>query len=204
MFGLFKKKTFNKDHFSKIVNDLVDKMDSTQEIIIASIHSQLEEILNNWKFDLENLNPEVIDALYGYQITCLVGFCVEEKLIKREDLLIFRKEILKTIKKKSIMNTISNTKLIEDYNQRYLDCWGDIPCLNKKFYEDIMKIYKVPNDKDKIHEIIGFLEDTSVSFALQTQTNTANVFGDKVLQKKLAKRFQKYLEEESYVSKHKK
>ena len=67
-----------------------------------------------------------------------------------------------------------------------------------------MKIYKVPNDKNKIHEIIGFLEDTSVSFALQTQTNTANVFGDKVLQKKLAKRFQKYLEEESYVSKHKK
>ena len=204
MFGLFKKKTVTADKFPEIVEKLLVSIDSSQEQVIGGIRRILETMNLNWKFDLENFSPNVIDALYGYQITCLVGFCVEEKLIKREDLLIFRKEILKTIKKKSIMNTISNTKLIEDYNQRYLDCWGDIPCLNKKFYEDIMKIYKVPNDKDKIHEIIGFLEDTSVSFALQTQTNTANVFGDKVLQKKLAKRFQKYLEEESYVSKHKK
>jgi len=199
MFGLFKKKTFNKDHFPKIVNDLVDKMDSTQEIIIASIHSQLEEILNNWKFDLENLNPEVIDALYGYQITCLVGFCVEENLIKIEDLLIFKKQILKTIEK----NTILNIKLIETYNERYLDCQGDISCLNKKFYEDMMEIYKVPNDKEKIHEIIGMLEDASVSLALQTQADTANTFGDKNLEKKLTKRFQKFLTEESYSSKHK-
>ena len=55
MFGLFKRKTFNKDHFPKIVNDLVDKMDSTQEIIIASIHSQLEFYLCHlelYKFSL--------------------------------------------------------------------------------------------------------------------------------------------------------
>jgi len=199
MFGLFKKKTVTADKFPEIVEKLLVSIDSSQEQVIGGIRRILETMNLNWKFDLENFSPNVIDALYGYQITCLVGFCVEENLIKIEDLLIFKKQILKTIEK----NTILSTKLIETYNERYLDCQGDISCLNKKFYEDMMEIYKVPNDKEKIHEIIGMFEDASVSLALQTQADTANTFGDKNLEKKLTKRFQKFLTEESYSSKHK-
>ena len=62
---------------------------------------------------------------------------------------------------------------------------------------------KITNYLNKKQEIIGFLEDLSVTFALQTQYNTAKSFGDNSLKKQLFKRFEQFLKKESYASKHK-
>ena len=64
----------------------------------------------------------------------------------------------------------------------------------------MIELYKVP-DNEKIHEIKEMLEDISVVVALQTQADTAFVFGNKSLEKQLLKRFKKYLYEESWTSK---
>ena len=63
----------------------------------------------------------------------------------------------------------------------------------KKFSEDMIELYKVPDNKNEVHEVREMLEDTSVVLALQTQVDTAFVFGNKSLEKQLIKRFKKYL-----------
>ena len=127
MFNFFKKKIANEDQFPEIVEKLLVLLNKAQETAIGSIWRGLEGMNINWKFDPLKMNPKVIDALYGYQITCLVGFSSQEKLIKSLDILKFRKELLKQIES----TTEQSTKIIKEYNQRYLDCWGDIPCLKK-------------------------------------------------------------------------
>jgi hypothetical protein len=203
--GLFdflknKRKIANINQFPEIVEKLLVLLNKAQETAIGTIWRGLETMNINWKFDPLKTNPFVIDALYGYQITCLVGFSSQEKLIKSPDILKFRKELLKQIES----TTEQSTKIIKEYNQRYLDCWGDIPCLNKKFSEDMIELYKVPDNKNEVHEVREMLEDTSVVLALQTQVDTAFVFGNKSLEKQLIKRFKKYLYEESWTSKLKK
>ena len=203
--GLFdflknKRKIANINQFPEIVEKLLVLLNKAQETAIGTIWRGLETMNINWKFDLLKTNPFVIDALYGYQITCLVGFSSQEKLIKSPDILKFRKELLKQIES----TTEQSTKIIKEYNQRYLYCWGDIPCLNKKFSEDMIELYKVPDNKNEVHEVREMLEDTSVVLALQTQVDTAFVFGNKSLEKQLIKRFKKYLYKESWTSKLKK
>jgi len=199
MFNFFKKKIANEDQFPEIVEKLLILLNKAQETAIGSIWRGLEGTNINWKFDPLKMNPKVIDALYGYQITCLVGFSSQEKLIKSLDILKFRKELLKQIES----TTEQSTKIIEEYNQHYLDCTGDIPCLKKNFSKDMIELYKVP-DNEKIHEIKEMLEDITVVVALQTQVDTAFVFGNKSLEKQLTKRFKEYLYEESWTSKLKK
>ena len=203
--GLFdflknKRKIANINQFPEIVEKLLVLLNKAQETAIGTIWRGLETMNINWKFDPLKTNPFVIDALYGYQITCLVGFSSQEKLIKSPDILKFRKELLKQIES----TTEQSTKIIKEYNQRYLDCWGDIPCLKKKFSEDMIELYKVPDNKNEVHEVREMLEDTSVVLALQTQVDTAFVFGNKSLEKQLIKRFKKYLYKESWTSKLKK
>ncbi len=203
--GLFdflknKRKIANINQFPEIVEKLLVLLNKAQETAIGTIWRGLETMNINWKFDPLKTNPFVIDVLYGYQITCLVGFSSQEKLIKSPDILKFRKELLKQIES----TTEQSTKIIKEYNQRYLDCWGDIPCLKKKFSEDMIELYKVPDNKNEVHEVREMLEDTSVVLALQTQVDTAFVFGNKSLEKQLIKRFKKYLYEESWTSKLKK
>ena len=195
-----KRKIANINQFPEIVEKLLVLLNKAQETAIGTIWRGLETMNINWKFDPLKTNPFVIDALYGYQITCLVGFSSQEKLIKSPDILKFRKELLKQIES----TTEQSTKIIKEYNQRYLDCWGDIPCLKKKFSEDMIELYKVPDNKNEVHEVREMLEDTSVVLALQTQVDTAFVFGNKSLEKQLIKRFKKYLYKESWTSKLKK
>ena len=200
MFNFFKKKTATVDQFPDIILKLLEKLDSSQEASIGSIKRGLEDMEIDWEFDPYKIDTKIIDALYAYQITCIVGFASQEKLINFEDILTFKKTLLEAIK---IKNSQENTKKIETYNKRYLECKGNISCLSKKFYEDIVEIYKVSKDK-KTHEVIGMIEDSSIALAYQCQIDTAMCFGDKKLENQLVKRFQEFLFTESYTSRHKK
>ena len=89
------------------VKQLLILLNKTQETAIGSIWRGLEGMNINWKFDPLKTNPFIIDALYGYQITCLVGFSSQEKLIKSLDILKFSKELLKQIESTGSVASLS-------------------------------------------------------------------------------------------------
>ena len=199
MFNWFKKKTANKKDFPEIIDKLLERLNGAQEAAIGSILRGIKEIDPKTKINPTTVNPKIIDALYGYQITCVNGFLSTEKLIAFMDNLEFKDVLLEKIES----STGIKSNEIESYNKKYLDCCGEIECLKKTFSKDIIELYKIPLKDKNIDKLIGMLGDTAVSVAYQSQMDGAMACGDRKLGIRLAKRFKKFLYEESYASSQK-
>jgi hypothetical protein len=199
MFNWFKKKTANKKDFPEIIDKLLERLNGAQEAAIGSILRGIKEIDPKTKINPTTVNPKIIDTLYGYQITCVIGFLSTEKLIAFMDNLEFKDVLLEKIES----STEIKSNEIEFYNKKYLDCWGEIECLKKTFSKDIIELYKIPLKDKNIDKLIGMLGDTAVSVAYQSQMDGAMACGDRKLGIRLAKRFKKFLYEESYASSQK-
>ena len=86
MFNFFKKKTVTEDQFPQIIDKLVGSLDTAQKTAKENIYKVMQDMDIGWEPNLF-FNSVVVEALYGYQITCLVGFSTEEKLIQIQDIL---------------------------------------------------------------------------------------------------------------------
>ena len=76
------------------------------------------------------------EAIYGYQVTCLVGFSTTEKLIKATDLLEFRKKVLEKIEIKtglSIQQIEFNNEyfLFKEFGRFYTSSCGCFSTIKK-------------------------------------------------------------------------
>jgi hypothetical protein len=207
MFNFFRKKTVTKDKFPEIIDGLYLGVFLACSAATTVIHKRLKEI--DPKFDIESL-PSVqqklfdmtfdikglYENLYGYQVTCVVGFLSQEKLIEFMDILVLKDMLLEKIESSTGMGR----KEIESYNNKYLECGGDINCLNEKFSKYIIRVCEITLKDKNIHKIVGHFTDLAISLAMQTQANAARAFGDKKLAGRLEKKFDEYYYKQSYLS----
>ena len=124
MFNFFRKKTVTKDKFPEIIDGLYLGVFLACSAATTVIHKRLKEI--DPKFDIESL-PSVqqklfdmtfdikglYENLYGYQVTCVVGFLSQEKLIEFMDILVLKDMLLEKIESSTGMGR----KEIESYNE---------------------------------------------------------------------------------------
>ena len=123
----------------------------------------------------------IYEAIYGYQVTCLVGFSSTEGLIEAIDLLEFRIKLLKEIE----IKTGLSTQKIEFNNEYFLDCAGELECLNYKFLVRVVELCKLDEKITGQSKAIKIFNKLSVSLAMQTQRNTARAFGNMKLVQEL-------------------
>lgn len=170
---------YNSTDFAGIIKKLYKELRSVSETWFFSIISEIEkestaaEVIS--PILVEGSNVDIV--LKGFQLTCVVGFCLKEKYVRIEDLPMFEK----MLKQSMAENNYSKCEL---YNERYLDCQGDIECLENKLTSDILELL------DYIPGIISFshiIKRSIAPFAIISQAVTARSFGDEETAKKLKK-----------------
>ena len=172
--NLFIKKTptANREQFESIIDDLFKRISKTHSVATKELLKTINELepAKMGKF----FGVLLYEAIYGYQVTCLVGFSTTEKLIKATDLLEFRKKVLEKIE----IKTGLSIQQIEFNNEYFLDCAGDLECLNNKFLVRVVKLCKLDEKITGQNKAIKIFNKLSVSLAMQTQRNTARAFGN--------------------------
>ena len=137
--NLFIKKTptANREQFESIIDDLFKRISKTHSVATKELLKTINELepAKMGKF----FGVPLYEAIYGYQVTCLVGFSLTEKLIEATDLLEFKKKVLEKIE----IKTGLSIQQIEFNNEYFLDCAGDLECLNNKFLVRVAKLCKL-------------------------------------------------------------
>ena len=179
--NLFIKKapTANREQFESIIDDLFKRISKTHSVATKALLKNINELEPDkmGKF----FGVPLYEAIYGYQVTCLVGFSLTEKLIKATDILEFRKKVLKKIE----IKTGLSIQQIEFNNESFLDCAGDLDCLNNKFLDRIANLCKLDVKITGQNKAVKIFNKLSVSLAMQTQRNTARAFGNMKLVQEL-------------------
>ena len=179
--NLFIKKapTANREQFESIIDDLFKRISKTHSVATKALLKNINELEPDkmGKF----FGVPLYEAIYGYQVTCLVGFSLTEGLIGAIDLLEFRIKLLKKIE----IKTGLSTQKIEFYNESFLDCAGELECLNYKFLDRIANLCKLDEKITGQSKAIKIFNKLSVSLAMQTQRNTARAFGNMKLVQEL-------------------
>ena len=179
--NLFIKKapTANREQFESIIDDLFKRISKTHSVATKELLKTINELepAKMGKF----FGVPLYEAIYGYQVTCLVGFSTTEKLIKATDLLEFRKKVLEKIE----IKTGLSIQQIEFNNEYFLDCAGELECLNYKFLDRIANLCKLDEKITGQSKAIKIFNKLSVSLAMQTQRNTARAFGNMKLVQEL-------------------
>jgi hypothetical protein len=172
--NLFIKKapSANREQLESIIDDLFKRISKTHSVATKALLKNINELEPDkmGKF----FGVLLYEAIYGYQVTCLVGFSLTEKLIKATDLLEFRKKILEKIE----IKTGLSIQQIEFNNEYFLDCAGDLDCLNNKFLVRVVKLCKLDEKITGQNKAIKIFNKLSVSLAIVTQKNTARAFGN--------------------------
>jgi hypothetical protein len=172
--NLFIKKapSANREQLESIIDDLFKRISKTHSVATKALLKNINELEPDkmGKF----FGVLLYEAIYGYQVTCLVGFSLTEKLIKATDLLEFRKKVLEKIE----IKTGLSIQQIEFNNEYFLDCAGDLECLNNKFLVRVVKLCKLDEKITGQNKAIKIFNKLSVSLAIQTQRNTARAFGN--------------------------
>ena len=172
--NLFIKKAppAHRRQFESIIDDLFKRISKTHSVATKELLKTINELepAKMGKF----FGVPLYEAIYGYQVTCLVGFSLTEKLIKATDILEFRKKVLKKIE----IKTGLSIQQIEFNNEYFLDCAGDLECLNNKFLVRVVKLCKLDEKITGQNKAIKIFNKLSVSLAIQTQRNTARAFGN--------------------------
>ena len=172
--NLFIKKapTANREQFESIIDDLFKRISKTHSVATKELLKTINELepAKMGKF----FGVPLYEAIYGYQVTCLVGFSTTERLIEAIDLLEFRKKVLEKIE----IKTGLSIQQIEFNNEYFLDCAGEVECLNYKFLVRAVELCKLDEKITGQSKAIKIFNKLSVSLAIQTQKNTARAFGN--------------------------
>jgi hypothetical protein len=172
--NLFIKKapSANRKQFESIIDDLFKRISKTHSVATKALLKTVNELepAKMGKF----FGVPLYEAIYGYQVTCLVGFSLTEKLIKATDFLEFRKKVLEKIE----IKTGLSIQQIEFNNEYFLDCAGDLDCLNNKFLVRVVKLCKLDEKITGQNKAVKIFNKLSVSLAIETQKNTARAFGN--------------------------
>ena len=194
MFNFFKKKikAAPRENFKEIAQNIYNNISKSHTYTKDIIIQKVNKISPEDKFGSQTFFAiPLYEAIYGYQITCLIGFSSQEGLISIMDILELKEMVLKEISNNSGYNISS----IEEYNQSFLECAGNIECLNNKFSDLIFWICSIDKNSNNSRNIDTFFKKLSTIVAIETQKNTALAFGEKNLfndlDKVLQKMFQK-------------
>jgi hypothetical protein len=194
MFNFFKKKikAAPRENFKEIAQNIYNNISKSHTYTKDIIIQKVNKISPEDKFGSQTFFAiPLYEAIYGYQITCLIGFSSQEGLISIMDILELKEMVLKEISNNSGYNISS----IEEYNQSFLECAGNIECLNNKFSDLIFEICSIDKNSNDSRKIDTFFKKISTIVAIETQKNTALAFGEKNLfndlDKVLQKMFQK-------------
>ena len=186
--NLFIKKAppAHRRQFESIIDDLFKRISKTHSVTTKALLKNINELEPDkmGKF----FGVPLYEAIYGYQVTCLVGFSLTERLIGAIDLLEFRIKLLKEIE----IKTGLSTQKIEFNNEYFLDCAGDLECLNYKFLVRVVELCKLDEKITGQSKAIKIFNKLSVSLAIQTQRNTARAFGNMKLVHELDKAIKNY------------
>ena len=179
--NLFIKKAppAHRRQFESIIDDLFKRISKTHSVATKALLKTINELEPDkmGKF----FGVLLYEAIYGYQVTCLVGFSTTEKLIKATDLLEFRKKVLEKIE----IKTGLSIQQIEFNNEYFLDCAGDLECLNNKFLVRVVKLCKLDEKITGQNKAVKIFNKLSVALAIETQRNTAKAFGNMKLVQEL-------------------
>ena len=100
----------------------------------------------------------------------------------------FRIKLLKKIE----IKTGLSIQQIEFNNEYFLDCAGELECLNYKFLVRVVELCKLDEKITGQSKAIKIFNKLSVSLAIQTQKNTARAFGNMKLVHELDKAIKNY------------
>ena len=194
MFNFFKKKikAAPRENFKEIAQNIYNNISKSHTYTKDIIIQKVNKISPEDKFGSQTFFAiPLYEAIYGYQITCLIGFSSQEGLISIMDNLELKEKVLNEISNNSGYTIDS----IEEYNQSFLECAGNIECLNNKFSDLIFEICSIDKNSNDSRKIDTFFKKISTIVAIETQKNTALAFGEKNLfndlDKVLQKMFQK-------------
>ena len=192
MFGFFKKKIKAKrEDFNLIVKDLQKNISQVHTIFGNEIIEIVNEIPPEDKFGSQTFFAiPLYEAIFGYQITCLIGFTSREGLISIMDNLELKELLLTEISNETGLDKNS----IKGYDNLFLSCSGNIECLNNEFFNLVCKICSIDKNSPSAPTIKKKLENKSTVLAIETQKNTALAFGSNDLVNQL----DKVLNENSY------
>ena len=186
MFNFFEKKikAVPREDFKPIVEKLYKNISETHSRTKDVIIERINKISPEDKFGSQTfLAIPLYEAIYGYQITCLIGFTSQEGLISIMDNLELKELLLNEISIKSGYDINS----IKEYNQTFLKCSGNIECLNNEFSDLIFLICSIDKNSHNARNLDSLFKKTSNILAMETQKNTALAFGAKNLSNELDK-----------------
>ncbi len=160
--------------------------------LVELLNRELRSLREQWFFSmLSTFKAEGVDisgidatlpkgsesdsALKGYQMTSITGFAMKQGYISTPDSLPFGELLLKAIAPHDQENTTA-------YNERYLDCAGDVDSLGYALSEDLVRILWA---KDVNHHISGTIRRASPSLAIMSQAATASAFSDPKTERRL-------------------
>ena len=192
MFNFFKKKikATPREKFEEIAQNIYKNISKTNTNTKDIIIEKVNNISSEDKFGSQTFfGMPLYEAIYGYQITCLIGFSSQEGLISIMDNLELQEKVLIEISNNSGYSIDS----IEEYNQSFLECVGNIECLNDKFSDLIFEICSIDKNSNNSRKLDTFFKKLSTTVAIETQKNTALAFGEKNLSKDLNKVLKKFL-----------
>ena len=192
MFDFFKKKikATPREKLEEIAQNIYKNISKTHTNTKDIIIEKVNNISSEDKFGSQTFfSMPLYEAIYGYQITCLIGFSSQEGLISIMDNLELKEKVLNEISNNSGYSIDS----IEEYNQSFLECVGNIECLNDKFSDLIFEICSIDKNSNNSRKLDTFFKKLSTTVAIETQKNTALAFGEKNLSKDLNKVLKNFL-----------
>jgi hypothetical protein len=119
-------------------------------------------------------------ALKGFQLTCVLGFASTQKYFAIEDFLEFERQLKEAVSPNDL--DLTTLDLTTKYNERYLDCAGDVDCLADLLINDVIELIGDSGSPPRVRS--GFKASVS-PFAITGQAVTAATFGDHQTEKKL-------------------
>ena len=118
---------------------------------------------------------ELDSALKGFQLSCILGFALKEGYLSLYDASQAEAHL------KSLMAQ-RDEDVCSSYQERYLDCQGDVERLETALAEDIIRLLGGPSPKSRV---LNALRTAASPFAILSPAATAGVFGDQRAEKKL-------------------
>lgn len=114
-------------------------------------------------------------ALRGFQLTCILGFASRQGYFSPNDHIEFERQL------KSVISPV-DLNTITEYNERYLDCGGDIDCLTDALSDDVLHLI---GDSAPPPPVRAAFRAGAAPLAILSQAVTASAFGDQRTEKKL-------------------
>ncbi len=172
-----RKPTLERAMFSSAIDTLVTQFEALREQFVFGVISGMKSEGVQIPGVSQTLEREsdVDSILIALQFVCVVGFAWD--YIKFDDRLSFDRELAQRI-------ITGNEIKVEEYRERYLECQGNIECLQQILAEDIYIIWGKPEPARGIRKA---LSNSVEILGILSQAETARVCGDERTERKLKK-----------------